>query len=133
MARTMAEKYYKWSEWGMWRKTWLATTKAVQVEWEKVCKDGTDSTYAVASAIYRIINQQAGYSERVITGDLTKPIVNFYFIEWRLIGGKLIWPFGTLYMPVAVSVQAVSGNMISNMDYKNGIFPVELLGEKWQE
>lgn len=133
MARIQPEKIIQWRGAPIFKKIWLATPIEIRKQWEKVCEEGTDSTFAVVAAIFRTIDQQAKYSARLILQDPDLPIVNYFFVEWRMPGLRFVWPYGTLYMPVSVSGEAVSGNMVSGMDYENGIFPEELLGKKWQE
>ena len=72
-------------------EAWKNTPLKELEGWKKVAANNRVSTAAIVWSIWQVINNQFVERGRI----------NFVYIEWMFRELKLIWPYGTLYIPTA--------------------------------
>ena len=111
MSRLKHKYHIDFTDFPDFQKAWENTPPENLEGWEKIAEDLSTSTYALLWSLYRTWVIQLN----------TPKTINWLYIEWLFLTNKLIWPYGSLDIPVATLGQAKCGWTVLNLIEENAL------------
>ena len=109
MSRLKIKYHIDFKEYLDFETAWKNTSPAELVGWEKLAENNRVSTYALLWSLYKVWVTQIN----------NPTITNFLYIEWLFRDLHLLWPLGTVGIPIATLGLAKCGWSILKLTEKN--------------